>query len=961
MAANAYYAVKYLQDRYRMAPHQAAALVGTWQQESGDNLNTGARNKGDGRDGSDSVGIAQWNGDRARGLHSFAADRGTNWTNLDTQIDYAVHELTKGAEKQWGDRLFAAPDVQSAARAAISFERPQGWSPENPSGGHGWDNRFANAQRLLGVSPEEIAKARATSAPMPTGGAPQGLLAMGGGSVLAMPQMASALMGTQVASNDPSFMPNNPAMAAINSALQPQQPAQPMVDSQADPFEGLADDVVEPTAPAAQAQTPVAAPAAPPDPFEGLAEDAAPQGAPIMANPAAQPAKQAPQLDANGEAPAGVRYKVGLLDKPEDRLAALQQVYPDAKAYGEDNFVFTNPETGKLNLYNRESWIPSLGDVASIAPELGEMVGGALGAAGAGVAGAGSGGTGWLAIPAAAGAGATAGREWVQGVGNWLMGNEDTRSVPERLTGQAQTFAANAAGEGAGMAISQGVSDGARALTGRLLRTDATDPVEAAMRAQDMRGIRVEPTAGMVSNTPTTATVEQTLAAYPGSGARIQGRINDAFTGMDTEFQRINNSVRTATNPAAAPTTRQEMGAALREQAEAVKGQFTDRQSQLYDDATNAIGATPAVGTNTQNLMGALTTEVDRLGNHAKLTTKPVLDRVLEHTQSILQDIEAGASFDTLKSSRTAIREMREASTNSTEQRYLGRLYDSLTQDMEATAGAAEDDALQAFRKANNHTRRGYSGETNANLNRAVNPIVNAKTDEDVYRFVMSKSNEGGSRLRAVRQQVLKVEGGQEAWDQLAASVVERIGTRRMGEEGSVFDPSRFLKNWREMPRETKAELFRGARGAQHREDLDRLARITENMKRYRRQDNHSNTAKVGIARQMLEPFTAGRVALGGGAGMYTGNLGVTAAAAGLGLAAQAGNLGTRSYLSRFLTNPDTVNWLAGLPRAEMSRGGIGAHVSKLMDIAVRTGMRAEVSDYLRDSGYAGEADKLRQ
>ena len=80
----------------------------------------------------------------------------------------------------------------------------------------------------------------------------------------------------------------------------------------------------------------------------------------------------------SGDAPWNVRMAVGALDKPEDRLKALQKTYPDAKPYGDDNFIFTD-ENGRTSLYNRESWFPSLGDFASIAPEIGETVGGAIG------------------------------------------------------------------------------------------------------------------------------------------------------------------------------------------------------------------------------------------------------------------------------------------------------------------------------------------------------------------------------------------------------------------------------------------------------------------------------------------------------------------------------------------------------------------------------------------------------
>ena len=88
---NARYAYNYLMQRYGLQPHQAAGVVGNLMQESGRNLNTSARNPGDGRDGSDSIGIAQWNSGRARGLHQFARDRGVDVGNLDLQLDYAMH------------------------------------------------------------------------------------------------------------------------------------------------------------------------------------------------------------------------------------------------------------------------------------------------------------------------------------------------------------------------------------------------------------------------------------------------------------------------------------------------------------------------------------------------------------------------------------------------------------------------------------------------------------------------------------------------------------------------------------------------------------------------------------------------------------------------------------------------------------------------------------------------------
>ncbi len=48
-----------------VAPGTAAGAVGSLMGESGKGLNTAALNRGDGADGSDSIGMGQWNQSRA--------------------------------------------------------------------------------------------------------------------------------------------------------------------------------------------------------------------------------------------------------------------------------------------------------------------------------------------------------------------------------------------------------------------------------------------------------------------------------------------------------------------------------------------------------------------------------------------------------------------------------------------------------------------------------------------------------------------------------------------------------------------------------------------------------------------------------------------------------------------------------------------------------------------------------
>lgn len=165
---NARYAYRYLQEKYKLTPAQAAGVVGNLVQES--SLRTSARNPGDGRDGSDSIGIAQWNGQRARNLHGYAKANGRDVGNLDLQLDFLMHEMNgqdgkygAGSERGAYSSLMKAGDYTSATKAFIGYERPQGWKSDNPTGGHGWGNRHKFAGELMGLSPEVIASAQASS------------------------------------------------------------------------------------------------------------------------------------------------------------------------------------------------------------------------------------------------------------------------------------------------------------------------------------------------------------------------------------------------------------------------------------------------------------------------------------------------------------------------------------------------------------------------------------------------------------------------------------------------------------------------------------------------------------------------------------------------------------------------------------------------------------------------------
>lgn len=125
---------------------QAAGIVGNLHHESG-GLNTNAINRGDGSDGSDSIGIAQWNAGRATALKAFATARGKPVSDFETQLAFVDQELRTTHKSS---RLDNAKTAREAAAAVVlDFERPKGADTGDAARTHGWGNRSGQAERVL--------------------------------------------------------------------------------------------------------------------------------------------------------------------------------------------------------------------------------------------------------------------------------------------------------------------------------------------------------------------------------------------------------------------------------------------------------------------------------------------------------------------------------------------------------------------------------------------------------------------------------------------------------------------------------------------------------------------------------------------------------------------------------------------------------------------------------------------
>ena len=129
-----------------LTPTQAAGVASNLNAES--RFRTDARNPGDGRDGSDSVGMAQWNGPRAQALQQFAAQQGKDWRDPNVQADFVAYEL-RTTEGRAGAALENAQTPQQAGAAAIGYFRPQGYTASNPMGALSAGQRVGGANQFV--------------------------------------------------------------------------------------------------------------------------------------------------------------------------------------------------------------------------------------------------------------------------------------------------------------------------------------------------------------------------------------------------------------------------------------------------------------------------------------------------------------------------------------------------------------------------------------------------------------------------------------------------------------------------------------------------------------------------------------------------------------------------------------------------------------------------------------------
>lgn len=149
---------------------QAGGMVGRWMQESYSRLDTGA--VGDKEIPGASHGLGQWNRERKAAMIAYTTGKNPGGkyadhplvlsalkaspgnrgvSNFDAQLDFGDWEIRNSpSERLAFTSLVHADNAEEASAAMMHYERPRGYRPGNPRGGHGFRQTVQYANSVLG-------------------------------------------------------------------------------------------------------------------------------------------------------------------------------------------------------------------------------------------------------------------------------------------------------------------------------------------------------------------------------------------------------------------------------------------------------------------------------------------------------------------------------------------------------------------------------------------------------------------------------------------------------------------------------------------------------------------------------------------------------------------------------------------------------------------------------------------
>ncbi len=604
---------------------------------------------------------------------------------------------------------------------------------------------------------------------------------------------------------------------------------------------------------------------------------------------------QKSMIDQSSGAPSYIRQVVGTFYDPESRLATLQKYYPDAQPYGDDNFVFTNPETGKPTLYNPKGI--DTGDVSSLTKEAFVATGSAMGAfVGGGAGTLASAPTVGLVAPATTAAGVVVGAGLGAGIASnvfdaWMTLTGQTRDVRTAREVATET-AIEVIGAGLGEGIGRQIPVVAKKAIG-----GAKETSRQIVEQFERLGIRPTLT---TTGKATAGRIEAGLSQNVMSVEIMQKQADDVVKQSQAALIKIAEKF-------GKPKTKQGAGQAIIEAAEAAVDRITNTTTNLYGKAYDLVGETTPVDLQAvKQLHDDLMIELARSPETKKRTFAPALNTL----KAMLADSQnTGIDFQTLRSIRTDIgRDLADplsSGATSSQNLAMKRVYAALSDDMGRTALEAGDDAASAIARADKY-RKAYAETAEKTLKK----ILKYDAEEKAYKFALTASRDGGTSLIKLRKLFKNDE-----WDDVAATVLSQLGDNPATGEFSI---SKFVTGYNKLAPEAKDALFRGGRYKDASRALDDFVDLMSKLKDTSRYQNTSNTAGALQFNLMVQ----GLGLAGGGflAGEQTSLGGVSGA---------IGAVIAPRMAAKLVTNPKFVKWLS-LPVTEGAQN-MSAYLTKLV------------------------------
>jgi hypothetical protein len=635
------------------------------------------------------------------------------------------------------------------------------------------------------------------------------------------------------------------------------------------------------------------------------------------------PAPSEKQIEMTTGAPLGVRAAVGSATTMQDKLATLKQFFPDAQPYDKENFIYTDPKTGRATLMNEKNPVlfgvplPTMGDIAGALPEIAEFVGAGTGAALTAPFGP-------PAMVGGAGLGGAAFKKLYEMGMQYGGPTVETRGGAEQATGVTKDMLLNAIGQRGGQLMEQYSPYLLSPIQQQLMGLRQGIP-QAAARL----GIKLP--AGVATQSPAVQRLEAGLAQTPG-GAQIiapkyelmQEQMGTAARNIAEDISQVGKTPKVISTPPF--TEKGGLGGFIKKGAEAAGKRFEDRRNQIDDVVAYTIGPNNrfAAG-NTAQLVNQLNAEIATSPN----TLRPMLSPVIQRSMRIVDDANAGfggVTFDALRRARTEIgKEIdRPDISGFSNTKELKRLYAALSADIYQAAKQSGPIAERSLKLHDRYVR--FNREVNLP---ALQKIADQNLDVNAVNYAMAGTKDGMGRL-----QVLVRNFKPEERDTLAASVWQQLGNAKAGTKEGVdvgadsfeFSANTFLTNWNGLSDSAKQVLFGGERYRNIIPAINDLVKISTGAREAGKAVNVSNTGGAQMVTSAL---------LGTG-GLIGGGLGGDMTQALLGGAGALGGLVLSSNLAaRLLESPRFIRWVSDTSRAVVNNpNSLTTQIAKLSAIA---------------------------